>query len=29
LAVLLLSIPALNFDEAEADAYRAIVEGAG
>jgi predicted nucleic acid-binding protein len=29
LAALLLSIPALNFDEAEADAYRAIVEWAG
>ena len=29
LAALLLSIPALNFDEAEAQAYRAIVEAAG
>ncbi len=29
LAALLLSIPALSFDGAEADAYRAIVESAG
>ncbi len=29
LAALLLSIPALGFDEPEADAYRAIVESAG
>jgi predicted nucleic acid-binding protein len=29
LAALFLSIPTLNFEEAEADAYRAIVESAG
>jgi predicted nucleic acid-binding protein len=29
LAAMLLSIPALSFDESEADAYRAIVESAG
>ncbi len=29
LAAVLLSIPTLNFDEAEAQAYRAIVESAG
>ncbi len=29
LAALLMSVPALSFDEAEADAYRAIVESAG
>jgi predicted nucleic acid-binding protein len=29
LGAMLLSIPALSFDESEADAYRAIVESAG